>query len=296
MSYEKEVRYYDALDNPEIEKGVFMSTAFAFEHTEVKLKTFYQDISPSLAAKYLEHNINNRSVSKGYVSFLAKIMLSGEYSVNHQGIAFDEDGNLVDGQHRLHAIVKSGVTVSMLVTSDLSKKAVRDIDSGRKRRYWDNQKMLGDNMHPLLPSVARTMFITKSLSQHAIPNAILDDVVKKYRPALDFAMGEFFGVTSDASAQLRVASVIAVVARAYYSADFSRLREFVKVFMTGVVKDEGDTAATKLRDYRLIRGLQGANERTELYKKTENALHSFLQHKPIIKLHSASDELFPIPE
>ena len=36
--------------------------------------------------------------------------------LNHQGFAFDEDGNLIDGQHRCKAIEICGLTIPVLVT------------------------------------------------------------------------------------------------------------------------------------------------------------------------------------
>jgi hypothetical protein len=36
-------------------------------------------------------------------------MVEGRFQVTHQGIGFDEDGQLTDGQHRLQGIVNSGV-------------------------------------------------------------------------------------------------------------------------------------------------------------------------------------------
>ncbi len=43
-------------------------------------------------------------------------MREGHWDTTHQGIAIASDGTLVDGQHRLLAIVESGVTVRMNVT------------------------------------------------------------------------------------------------------------------------------------------------------------------------------------
>jgi hypothetical protein len=42
--------------------------------------------------------------------------------LTHQGIAFDDAGNLCDGQHRVAAVVESGVSVKMMVTTGMNEK------------------------------------------------------------------------------------------------------------------------------------------------------------------------------
>jgi hypothetical protein len=73
-------------------------------------------------------------------------MKRGYWALNHQPIAFDEEGNLLDGQHRLAAIVRSGKTIRMLVArnvprefgSDGDKHFVQEtIDGGKPRSIGD---------------------------------------------------------------------------------------------------------------------------------------------------------------
>ena len=42
-------------------------------------------------------------------------MESGLWQPGHNGIAFAEDGTLIDGLHRLHAVLRSGKTIATLV-------------------------------------------------------------------------------------------------------------------------------------------------------------------------------------
>ena len=74
-------------------------------------------ITPELAEVYLSRNIeNNRRISNERISKYAEDMKSGNWQLTSQGITFNEDGKLTDGQHRLHAVIKSGVPVHMYVT------------------------------------------------------------------------------------------------------------------------------------------------------------------------------------
>src|SRR5256885_4562153 len=68
-------------------------------------------ITPKKAAEYLERNTANRPLSAKTVRDFAAAMRRGEWQVTHQGIAFDTTRALVDGQHRLAAIVQADVPV-----------------------------------------------------------------------------------------------------------------------------------------------------------------------------------------
>jgi len=94
-------------------------------------------VSPELAAEWLKKNNTgeNRAVSQEVIANYAMDMKNNKWDLTHQGICFGEDGALVDGQHRLHAIVMAGVTVAMMVTRTSAVKGPRDaiIDQQRRR-------------------------------------------------------------------------------------------------------------------------------------------------------------------
>lgn len=85
------------------------------------MKTQVKDINPRYASEALKKNSLNRPLSMTTVKSYAADMKAGSWILNHQGIAFDEDGVLIDGQHRLHAVIESGCSVPMLVTHGLPK-------------------------------------------------------------------------------------------------------------------------------------------------------------------------------
>jgi len=102
------------------------------------------DVSPQLAAEWLTRNTNNRPLSKNTVQQLAGQIQRGEWQLTHQGIAFDEDGTLIDGQHRLAAIVKAGITVPLTVTHGVPRTAFTVMDTGRKRTGRDALALAGE--------------------------------------------------------------------------------------------------------------------------------------------------------
>lgn len=95
------------------------------------------DIDPAAAQTMLNTSIGNRRVRQWYVGLLAGAMARGEWRVTSQGIGFDAGGHLRDAHHRLHAVIKSGVTIRTVVVFGLRDDAYEVIDTGMRRTYAD---------------------------------------------------------------------------------------------------------------------------------------------------------------
>jgi hypothetical protein len=107
-------------------------------HMEVR------NVTPELATTWLTRNSNNRPLSKNTVQQLAAQIQRGEWQLTHQGIAFDEDDVLIDGQHRLAAIAKAGIAVPLTVTHGVPRTAFTVMDTGRKRTGRDALALAGE--------------------------------------------------------------------------------------------------------------------------------------------------------
>jgi hypothetical protein len=110
-----------------------------------KLNSEIMDMTPEGAAAVLEDNTRNRSIRSEYVLKLAAAMERGEWSVNGEPIQIAEDGTLLNGQHRLNAVVESGVTVPMLVVRGLPLDSQMTMDSGLRRNLSDVLALHGEN-------------------------------------------------------------------------------------------------------------------------------------------------------
>ena len=102
------------------------------------MNTHVVNITPQIADMYLKNNIGtNRRISMNHVKKLAFMMERGEWQQNGQTIVFLNDGTLIDGQHRLHAIIMAQVPVKMLVVYGADKNSFVTIDSGKTRTTGD---------------------------------------------------------------------------------------------------------------------------------------------------------------
>ncbi len=99
----------------------------------------FQTITPEQASDLLtNHNPNNRRLDVNHSLFLAKEMERGTFRPdNGDSIRIDVDGNVLDGQHRLAAIVKVGKPVTMLIAKDVDREAFATIDTGKRRTVGD---------------------------------------------------------------------------------------------------------------------------------------------------------------
>tara|TARA_R100000734_G_scaffold18786_2_gene16544 strand:- start:26 stop:859 length:834 start_codon:yes stop_codon:yes gene_type:complete len=105
----------------------------------MQISTQIENITPDFAIDVLTtKNINNRSIKPANLNRLITAIDNGQWVVTHQGIAFDDNGYLLDGQHRLEAIVKTGKTLPMMVTRNISAKIFNCIDTGTARSAADS--------------------------------------------------------------------------------------------------------------------------------------------------------------
>lgn len=89
-------------------------------------------VTPQMAKKWLEKNTNNiRPTIASNVETFMRLLREGTFKITHQGIAFDEKGVLVDGQHRLTAILRTGISTYLQVTHGLT--TMQGIDEGCRR-------------------------------------------------------------------------------------------------------------------------------------------------------------------
>ena len=95
-------------------------------------------ITPELAQRYLALNSKQqRKLRKHKVAEYADDMRNGRWGLNGATIVIDEFGNLIDGQHRLSAVVESGTTQQFVVVRNVSEDSYETIDQGMKRTLAD---------------------------------------------------------------------------------------------------------------------------------------------------------------
>ena len=101
--------------------------------------TVQELVTPAMAAFWLLNNKTNRPMRPVVVASYAAQIKEEQWRLTHQGMCLDCTGALLDGQHRLTAIVQTGISVLMQVsrmTTEESAMAL-PLDVGAKRSYSD---------------------------------------------------------------------------------------------------------------------------------------------------------------
>ena len=108
------------------------------------MKAELKTITPAAAKKLLEYNIENRALNSIHVDELAREMKSGRWKINGDTIRISDTGKIIDGQHRLVAVVKTGITIQSWVIEGLPDDVFDTIDLNKRRSGGDTLGCMGE--------------------------------------------------------------------------------------------------------------------------------------------------------
>jgi hypothetical protein len=81
-------------------------------------------INPEEAAAYLQNNAMHRKIKQKKVDEYMNQMVDGKWQLNGKALIFDSNGRLLNGQHRLSAVVQAGVPLTTLVVRGIDPKVL----------------------------------------------------------------------------------------------------------------------------------------------------------------------------
>lgn len=137
------------------------------------------NLTPKMAKEILATNTHNRKITQTRVNKWAESMKRGEWQMNGEAIKISSDGVLLDGQHRLYAVIQSGTTIPVLIIRGLAPSSQDTMDTGKSRTLSDVLSLQGE--------------------KNAIPlAAILSGLViwNKYQPSAAFSGGQQYTITN----------------------------------------------------------------------------------------------------
>lgn len=233
------------------------------------MKTTTETITPEIAAKWLHPSINrdNRTVRDSHVDYLAREIVDGKWQVTHQGIAFSKDGRLIDGQHRLNAIVRAGIPVKCMVTTGLDDSAYKVVDCGSMRVVADRIHLVNNaNQNHVICSAitAYLRAVQRSAGRMAV-SAVEDEFLSK-ADSWQWVGAELSSVAS----KMRLAAVLGSFA-VYHFMNADKAGEFLSGYLSGSNLSE-TSPILRLRNKAL--GVEGVKtELTYWYAQSCMRLH-----------------------
>ena len=134
------------------------------------------NVTPDMAFEMLEKNTMNRNIDEKRVRQYAKDMKAGLWQMNGTTIVFAEDGTLLDGQHRLWAIIEANITVQLLIVYNADKDSIVTMDIG-KTRSSNNILQIERSMHSATAArLTKLLWIHDFVDGKLAPNSCRMDV------------------------------------------------------------------------------------------------------------------------
>lgn len=127
---------------------------------DVPFTARFEHVTPAKAQRWLDDkNRRNRPVRDDRVDRYAELMETGQWLASPDAIAFDHNGRLINGQHRLKAVVRSQTEQMMLVAFNLHPDAFKIADVGIKRTAADALAVEGFKMPQELAATVRLVIL-----------------------------------------------------------------------------------------------------------------------------------------
>ncbi len=124
-------------------------------------------VTPDLAKEWLARAHVQRTLRKNRVQRYAEDMREGRWGEDIAPLVFDTEDNLANGQHRLNAVVESGVAQEFWVLTGVSPDAIGQMDTGAPRSISDQLRFAGVANYAAVGSSARAV-----LRYHLYPDAV----------------------------------------------------------------------------------------------------------------------------
>jgi len=126
-----------------------------------------ENFGPEEAAMALSTNRSNRPLSAFNIGALTSALRRGEWKLNGETIVFDSDGRLIQGQHRLTAVIKSGVWIESFVIRGVPSGVFATMDQGKKRSGSDVLAVEGKSNSVSMASAARAILMLSHVHEVA---------------------------------------------------------------------------------------------------------------------------------
>lgn len=123
------------------------------------------EVDPQTALDLLEKNVSNRPIKDKLISRYANDMIENRWRENTgESIKFSIKDTLIDGQHRLLAVIRANVKVKFMAVYNLEEDVFDILDSGVARNGRDLFSIHGISYSSILPSIFNAWYELKNIS------------------------------------------------------------------------------------------------------------------------------------
>jgi hypothetical protein len=246
-----------------------------------------ETVTPELALEWLQNAARNRPIADPTVRRYGADMRTGRWQLTGQSIIFSIEGKLLDGRHRLTAVVATRCAIETVVVRGVEAEAFEMIDAGRTRTLANTLAIDGHKNTTATSASARMVWayaagtslkygtsraeLLALIRDHPYISEVVDMVIR--RDALTKPMG----VPRSA---LIATLVLANEGRKYDD----QVRSFLEGFVTGEGLFGGDPRLTLRRWLTRMRqetGNLGARVAEPFFAATVRAWSAFLMNRDL---------------
>lgn len=272
-------------------RAIFESILTIPSATTEEVNFFTKRIDPKSAEHLLTFNHpNNRKPSDKVVQRLAKDMSEGRWRLNGEAIVFDTLGHLVNGRHRLNAVILSGVTIETAIVTGVDPDSLSTFDQHNKRSVVASANMAGIKPRARAFPTTRA-FLSSGLKSYYSDTFLLEQYAE-HREAIDFGIDCLIGSPKT----VQKAVVCAAFARAYLHEESSLLLSLGKRLSGNSHDLDSDiprthTAAALLHS---ICSQYGQRRDCQIYGVTVSGIKSYCAGNSRSKIRALSSDPYPI--
>lgn len=260
------------------------------------MKITISTVTPERAAELLEGNVDNRRLDPSRVRKYANEIRSGQWKTTGDTIKIATTGRVLDGQHRLAAIVEAGVPVELAIATKVDEAVFPVLDSGKARTTGDVLKIAGIKSSTVTATVAKMLIL---FDAGIDPNNSKAGELVSKTDMLEFALANEKALL----AAVQRGSVLynrvggnwaswAAFAFATAAVDPEGLEEFVEAVVSGVGLCHGDPRLT-LRNYLAARK---PGDRVQSATTYQIAYNKWAQNRQMSRIPAVTPgELPPAP-
>lgn len=252
------------------------------------------NVTPKIAKRYLENNGVNRTLSKKTIDAYARDMLNDKWKLKTgNAISISKDGVLLDGQHRLNAVIESDLAIPMWVCYGCDDDGVYDRNRGRSVRDQLNMSRRD------LPAVMRSNSFLGMIRYVLVGNGkITSGDTEKYIDEHYDELSAFvnLGIFANTKAKITICTVYVALYWAFISGvPGDKIAEFMNVLRSGMTSCPEEYPIIAFRNH-LLEDYNSKTVSEETIRLCQGALKKYITgsclrriYRPSTLLWSAKD-------
>lgn len=249
-------------------------------------------ITPAKAKEYLGRNSQNyRKIDMTKVRMFSEEMKAGRWQLNGESLRFSKSGVLLDGQHRLSAIIKANVPVETAVVYDVDDDVtIYDVGTARSQGQILAANGIDIRVRQNVIVGAANLIMTCKFTGITISKSkMLEYFIEHQNEWVDVDSIIRYGKNNAICRKSPIAAACFILLRR--GADESDLRVFFKIANTGFPEDSREsTPAIALRNFLLENGHSTYEFRATQFTATIQAFYDFVDRRRRTKKYTLCDK------